>query len=193
MTEVPLWLLAAVLALYGAQRLLELYLNRRNTRILEGRGGYLVEDDLYTPIVGLHVAFFVAVAAEWALSPFTFGLGWWTWIALAVFVVGQVLRFWSMVTLEERWTTRIVVVPGEAPVTDGPYASLDHPIYLGVSLELLAFPLMLGLPVTAVVAFLVNLPLIRTRIRREEAALEDAARRDRRPEQAEPATSGAPA
>ncbi len=191
MVDVPLWLIAAVLVLYGAQRLLELYLNHRNTGILEERGGYLVEDDLYTPIVILHVAFFVAVAAEWALSPWTFGLGWWTWLALVVFVIGQILRFWSMVALEERWTTRIFVVPGQPPVTDGPYRFLNHPIYLGVSLELLAFPLMLGLPITGVVAFLVNLPLLRTRTRREEAALEEARHRDAPPDQEEPGSAAA--
>lgn len=182
MTDVPFWLLAAVVVLYGAQRLLELYLNRRNATILEEQGGYLVEDDLYTPIVILHVLFFIALIAEWAIAPWTFGLGWWTWVLLVVFVVGQGLRFWSMVTLEERWTTRVYVVPGKAPVTDGPYSLLDHPIYLGVTLELLALPLALGLPATGILAAIVNIPLIRARIRREEAAMDDAARRDRPPE-----------
>lgn len=181
MTDVPAWMVLVVLGLYGAQRLLELYLNRRNAAILEAQGGHLVEEDLYAPIVALHVAFFVAVLVEWAVAPWTFGLGWWTWLLLAVFVTGQGLRIWSMVTLEERWTTRVYVVPGKDPVTHGPYRFLDHPIYLGVGLELAAFPLMLGLPATAVVATVVNVLLLRARIQREEAALVDAAGRDPSP------------
>lgn len=169
------WLFWALLAALAAQRASELLLARAHERRLAARGGRLVADDVYGGIVALHVAFFVACAVEWLASPLA-GFGVWTIPALVAFLAGQALRNWSMRALGDRWTTRIWIVPGEPPVARGPYRFLRHPIYVGVALEVAAFPLAFGLVGTAVVASLANAVLLRARIRREERALADAQR-----------------
>ncbi|HSK74829.1 MAG TPA: isoprenylcysteine carboxylmethyltransferase family protein, partial [Thermoanaerobaculia bacterium] len=70
-----------------------------------------------------------------------------------------------------RWTTRIVVLPGVAPVTGGPYRFLRHPNYLAVILEILALPLVHTAWITALVFSLANALLLRVRIRAEEEGL----------------------
>jgi len=38
-------------------------------------------------------------------------------IALAVALAAQVVRWWVVATLGRQWSTRIIVVPGASPVT----------------------------------------------------------------------------
>jgi methyltransferase len=88
-----------------------------------------------------------------------------------VALLAQGLRWWAIATLGPRWSTRIVVLPGAPPVTDGPYRFLRHPNYLAVVLELAAVPLIGGALVTAAAASLGNAFLLAVRIRAEERAL----------------------
>jgi len=74
-------------------------------------------------------------------------------------------------TLDGRWTTRIVVLPGASPVTGGPYRFLRHPNYLAVITEILALPLVHTAWLTAIVFSVLNGILLRVRIRDEEDAL----------------------
>ncbi|HUG61257.1 MAG TPA: isoprenylcysteine carboxylmethyltransferase family protein, partial [Methylomirabilota bacterium] len=93
---------------------------------------------------------------------------------LAVFAVLQGLRVWVIATLGERWTTRIVVVPGEARVRRGPYRFVDHPNYLIVAAELIALPMALGQPLIAIVFTALNAAVLWVRIRAEALALAEA-------------------
>jgi methyltransferase len=92
-------------------------------------------------------------------------------VALAAALLAQGLRWWAVVSLRGRWTTRIVVLPGATPVTGGPYRWLRHPNYLAVVVELLAVPLIGGAVVTAAAATLGNAALLAVRIPAEERAL----------------------
>lgn len=74
-------------------------------------------------------------------------------------------------TLGRRWTTRVIVLPGAAPIARGPYRWLRHPNYLIVIGEIAVVPLALGLPVFALVFSLANAALIAYRIRVENQAL----------------------
>ena len=85
--------------------------------------------------------------------------------------VGMGVRYWTIRTLGPRWTTRVVVVPGEALVASGPYRLLRHPNYLGVVLELIALPLVHTAWVTAALASVANGLVLRRRIEVEAAAL----------------------
>ena len=80
-----------------------------------------------------------------------------------------------MRALGERWTTRVLVVPGEPPVRHGIYRWLRHPNYLAVAIELIAAPLMFGAWRTAIAGSLANLILLGVRIRCEDRALAGAA------------------
>jgi methyltransferase len=86
-------------------------------------------------------------------------------------VVLQGLRVWVLVTLGPRWTTRIIVLPGEQLVTGGPYRYLAHPNYWVVIGEILVLPLAFGLLWYGVVFSTLNLAVLWLRIRAENKAL----------------------
>lgn len=84
------------------------------------------------------------------------------------------LRYWAITTLGERWTTRVLVLPGAPPVTGGPYRWTRHPNYLAVVLEVTALPLIHTAWLTALLASAANALVLRQRIRTEERALTEA-------------------
>ncbi len=63
------------------------------------------------------------------------------------------------------------MVPGEKPVTGGPYRYLRHPNYLAVILEMACLPLAWGLWRLAIVFSVGNAVILYLRIREEERAL----------------------
>lgn len=168
---------AAYLLLLGlvvAERLVELVLTRRNARRLRARGGRAVGDGHFPVMVALHAGLLVAAPAEVFLLDRPF-LPWLGWPALALLAGTMALRYWAIATLGDRWTTRVFVVPGEEPVEGGPFRYLRHPNYLAVVVEVAALPLVHSAWLTAAVATVGNALVLRTRIRVEEEALEDAA------------------
>jgi methyltransferase len=96
-------------------------------------------------------------------------------VPLALFLLVQPLRYWAIFSLGERWNTKILVVPGVKLVRSGPYRYLNHPNYVVVVLEILAFPLIFGARVTALVFTALNAVLLFVRIREENRALAELA------------------
>ena len=92
------------------------------------------------------------------------------------YLVLQGLRFWVMRTLGPRWTTRIIVLPGERLVSAGPYRYLAHPNYAVVAGEIAVLPLALGLPWLAAIFTVLNAAVLFIRIRAENRALDASAR-----------------
>lgn len=166
----PLWLYTGLIALVGLERLFELRLSARNAQWAFARGGREAGREHYPVMAAFHASFLAACVAEpWLLDrPFVPALG---FAALTVAALTQALRYWVIATLGPRWNTRVIVLPGWAPVTAGPYRFLKHPNYLAVVLELLALPLVHSAWLTALVFSLGNLALLRVRIRVEETAL----------------------
>ena len=153
-----------ILALVTLQRVGELLLARRNTRALLARGAVEVAAGHYPLIVALHALW---LAGLWALAWNRPVNGVW----LAVFVVLQLARVWVIATLGSRWTTRIVVLPGEALVKRGPYRFMGHPNYLVVVGEIAVLPLAFGLVSFAVVFSALNAVVLYVRIRAEGRGL----------------------
>ena len=154
-----------VLVLITLQRLAELALARRNTRLLLAQGGVEVAAAHYPAIVLVHTAWLLAL---WLLAlprPPNLAL-------LAIFALLQAGRIWVLATLGARWTTRIIVVPGAPLVRAGPYRFVNHPNYLIVAGEILVLPLAFGLPVLAVVFSGLNALVLWIRIQAENAALQ---------------------
>lgn len=156
-----------ILALVTAQRLGELALAQRNTRRLLARGGVETGAEHYPLIVGLHAAWVVGL---WAMA-------WdrpvrWEWVVLYLAV--QALRVWTIVSLGERWTTRIITVPGEPRVRRGPYRFVRHPNYIVVAAEIAILPLAFDLAAYALVFSLLNASILAVRIRAEDHALNAA-------------------
>ena len=94
-------------------------------------------------------------------------------IALAVFVALQAFRVWILATLGPRWTTRIIVLPGEPLIASGPYRYFSHPNYAVVAAEIAVLPLALHLPLLALIFTLLNAAVLVVRIRAEARALSD--------------------
>lgn len=156
--------------LVAVQRLVELAVSKRHERSLRARGAAEAGAGHYPVMVALHTLFLLSCVVEvwWLDRPFVPWLG---WTALAVLVAAQGLRYWTISTLGERWTTRVLVPPGEPLVAGGPFRYLRHPNYLAVALEIAALPLVHGAWLTAVVFSLANALLLRVRIGVEERAL----------------------
>jgi len=158
-----------LLALVLIQRLLELALARRNTRLLLARGGHEVGAGHYPLIVALHTAWFLALVA----------FGWNAWVPLgwfAIYLLLQAFRAWILLSLGPRWTTRIIVID-EPLIRRGPYRFLAHPNYMLVAAEVAVVPLALGLPLVALVFTLLNGAVLTWRIHVETQALAGTARR----------------
>jgi methyltransferase len=158
-----------------AQRLVEMWASARTTAALEAAGGRRVADDGYGLLAATHTAFFLASAIEAARAPWPMGVGKWNAAGLLLLLAGEGLRLWAITALGDRWTTRIVVLPGAALVRTGPYRFLRHPIYVGVTLMLVGFPLLFGLWWTLAVVLVLHAVALTRRIRREQAALADVA------------------
>lgn len=153
-----------VLAL-AAQRVLELGWSKRNERRMAAQGGRLCKQDRYAEMVGFHALWllWLLIAARRPVAPARRALG-----AVAV---GQALRYWSIRTLGDRWSTRIMTVPDAALVRDGPYRIVRHPNYLAVAVEIAAAPLAVRAPTLAAIGSLANAAVLRRRIGTEEACL----------------------
>jgi methyltransferase len=153
-----------LLGLITAERLAELAIARRNTQDLLARGAVEFAPGHYPLIVALHAAWLG-------------GLWVWGWdrpldpVWLVIFLLLQGLRLWVLATLGRRWTTRIIVLPGERLIRTGPYRFIAHPNYLVVVGEIAAAPLCLGLTWFAVVFSIANTAVLTIRIRAESAAL----------------------
>lgn len=167
----------ALIAVVALQRLWELRVARRNLRALTARGAIEVGSRHYPWMVALHTAFLVSCVAEvWLLDrPWQPRVAAAALLALAA-ALG--LRWWTLRTLGERWTTRVVVVPGELLVTGGPYRWLRHPNYVVVVTEIAAIPLVHCAWLTALLFSIANLILLRERVKVEEAALSGLAAGD---------------
>lgn len=169
------WYVLLVLLVVVA-RLAELAVARRHLAWALGRGGVEHGAGHYPAMVLLHSAFLVACLVEVPLADRPF-LPWLGWPALVLLAAAHALRWWCVTSLGNRWTTRIVVLPGEPLVTRGPYRWLRHPNYVAVGLEIVALPLVHSAWVTALVFTVLNAALLLgVRIPAEERALTEAAR-----------------
>jgi isoprenylcysteine carboxyl methyltransferase (ICMT) family protein YpbQ len=157
-------LATTILALVTLQRLGELVLASRNTARLRARGAIEIGARHYPLLVLMHTAWLAAL---------------WVWgrdqsvdlALLAAFILMQGLRLWVLATLGERWTTRIIILPGAPLVASGPYRYLSHPNYAVVAGEIALLPLALHLPWLALVFTILNAAVLRIRIRAEQRAL----------------------
>jgi methyltransferase len=153
-----------ILSLVTAQRLAELVVARRNTQQLLEAGGRERGARHYPLMVALHATW---LGGLWLLAwDRPANLAW-----VAVYAVLELLRIWVLASIGRRWTTRIIVVPGETLVRKGPYRLTPHPNYAVVVGEIAVLPLVFGLNAYAIVFSLLNASLLWVRIRTEEAAL----------------------
>ncbi len=157
-------LAVAVLSFVTLQRLSEVLIANRNTARLRALGGIETGASHYPVMVALHVAWLTGLwflAAAQLVSLFL----------LALYGGLQLFRLWILLSLGNRWTTRIITVPGETLVKRGPYRFMGHPNYVLVALEIPLLPLVFGLWELALFFGLLNLAMLAWRIRIENRAL----------------------
>jgi methyltransferase len=161
---------ALLIGLVAAERVAELVVSQRNLATSKARGGSEFGAGHYPAMVVLHTALLASCLAEVLVlhRPFIPILG---WSMLAVALAAQGLRWWCITTLGWQWNTRVIVVPGAARVTGGPYRYLSHPNYVAVALEGIALPLVHTAWLTALAFTVLNAALMRARIKVENAAL----------------------
>jgi methyltransferase len=93
------------------------------------------------------------------------------WRLVGAYAALQAVRYWVIATLGERWTTRILALPGAPLVRAGPYRFLRHPNYAVVAIEIALLPLAFGLVVYATAFSAANAVLLAWRIHVEDRAL----------------------
>lgn len=154
-----------IIALVAAQRLIELVHARRNTQALLARGATEVAGGHYPLFVALHAAWLIAIVLALPPHPIVH------WLPLGAYIVLEILRAWTVVSLGPYWTTRILTLPEAPLVKRGPYRFVRHPNYLIVVGEIALLPLVFGEFRVAIVFTVLNAGLLAWRIRAEDAAL----------------------
>jgi methyltransferase len=155
---------AIILALVTLQRLGELVLARHNTQRLLARGAVEAGASHYPLLVAMHAAWLISLWVYGHDQPVEL-------IPLVAFIGLQGLRCWVLATLGQRWTTRIIVLPGAPLVAGGPYRFIAHPNYVVVAAEIALLPLALHLPWIALIFSALNAAVLTIRIRAESHAL----------------------
>ena len=160
----------AILGYVTVERLAELLLARTNTRKLLAKGATEHSAGHYPLIVAVHTLW---LASLWFLASNRAPDLFW----LAMYVILQAARFWVLGTLGPRWTTRIITLPGEDLVKEGPYRFLNHPNYWVVMGEIAVLPLVFGLPWVSLIFSILNAAVLTVRVREENRALGASRRR----------------
>jgi methyltransferase len=161
---------AAVVAIAAfVPMLFEAARSRRNEARLRARGAVEPAGDVYAWMQIAYPGCFLGIVAEsaWRQQPAgTAAIG-----GALVFVFAKALKYAAISALGERWTFRVLVLPGAPLVKTGPYRYLRHPNYVGVAGELIGAAMMAGSPMTGVIAFLAFSGMMLARIRTEDRAL----------------------
>lgn len=153
-----------IIAFVAAQRLSELIIAKHNTALLLQRGGHEVGAKHYPFIVCMHAAWLVSlIVLAWDQEVNL-------WL-LAIYAILQGLRLWVLTSMGKRWTTRIIIVPGEQLIKTGPYRFISHPNYAVVIAEIACLPLVFGLWQHALVFSIINAAMLTWRITVEARAL----------------------
>ncbi|ART72568.1 hypothetical protein BTO20_31985 [Mycobacterium dioxanotrophicus] len=161
--------ITVLVAAVAAERVVELVVSRRNLQWSKANGGKEFGAGHYPVMVVLHTGLLAGALLEARRRPYRRWLG---RPMLALVLAAQGLRWWCITTLGRQWNTRVVVIPGAARVTGGPYRVVPHPNYVAVVTEGVALPLVGGAWLTALIFTVANAVLLRTRIRVENDALQ---------------------
>ncbi|BCS32891.1 hypothetical protein TBR22_A21150 [Luteitalea sp. TBR-22] len=153
---------------------LEALRSTANERRLLARGARVVDDPSYRWMRVAYPAGFLLVcleawwrAAAWSM-PALAGLG--------IFLAGKAIKYLAIATLGDRWSFRVLVLPGAPLVASGIYRWLRHPNYVGVGLEVVGIAWWMRAPFTGTLFGVTFGLILLWRIRVEERALGLASR-----------------
>ncbi|HLH44840.1 MAG TPA: isoprenylcysteine carboxylmethyltransferase family protein [Bryobacteraceae bacterium] len=161
---------AALAAAVAADRLGEFAYSRRNQRRLAERGARPVRDPVFAGMVLLQVSYLCGAPLEVVLLHRRF-LPWLGFPALAVLIAANALRVWAMLALSVHWNMQIMASQSLGAASSGPYRWIRHPNYVAIFLEVAALPLAHTAWLTATVATMAHIALLKRRIAAEEEVL----------------------
>jgi len=173
-------LIALVIAVAFGLMLAETRVSRAHERRLLAKGAVGPARDLFPIVAVLYPAILVATGLEgfWRASqpaaqqpdgPAWFASG------LLLFVASKALKYSAIRALGERWTFRILVLPGVPLVTDGPYRFVAHPNFIAVIGELAGAAMMCGARISGSIGVCIYAFVLWMRARVENRALKEYA------------------
>jgi methyltransferase len=161
--------ISITLLLVAAPLVLEALHSARHERRLRRQGAVEAPGDPYPLMAVAYPTCFGVMILEgvWARQPMdrVFAAG------LIVWALSKALKYAAIHALGERWSFRVLVLPGAPLIDRGPYRVMRHPNYLAVSGEILATALLCPAPLTGPIALAGFIALLVWRIRVEERAL----------------------
>lgn len=159
-----------LLVAFGAGRIAELWLSRRNQRKLLAQGAARVSEPRFPWMVLLHTGVFVAAGVEVIalhrplLPALAISMG-------VLFLLSNALRWWVIGTLRSHWNVQVMDSARLGVVSSGPYRWVRHPNYVAVFVELVALPLIYTAWITALVAAVGNAWVLHNRLAVEDRVL----------------------
>jgi methyltransferase len=161
-------LVAAVLIVVAVTMLAEARISGAHERKLRAAGAVEPSGDAYPLMRVAYPAGFAVMAVEAAVRDTSSAL---VVAGVVIFALAKALKWWAIASLGDRWSFRVLVLPGAALIDTGPYRFLRHPNYLAIVGELVGVALMLGAFWTGTLACIGFGALMWMRIGIEEAAL----------------------
>jgi methyltransferase len=153
------------------QRLIELAIARKNEKWMKQQGASEFGAKHYKYMVTIHLLFFIFLIAEKIIL--NRGVSSFWPFFLAVFLLAQCLRIWTISSLGKYWNTKIIVLADAKVIRKGPYRFIKHPNYCVVTIELLVVPLLFSCFMTAILFSCLNVLILSIRIPAEEKALKE--------------------
>jgi len=93
-------------------------------------------------------------------------------LALVLVIAGMLFAYWARVHLGRNWSGEVMVKVGHTLITSGPYRSVRHPIYSGMTLALVGTALATGAPYGFIGLALILFGFL-VRVRLEEALMRE--------------------
>jgi methyltransferase len=152
------------------QRIIELFIAKRNEKFMKKQGAFEVGKEHYKYIVSLHILFFISLFTE--VLSFDRPLSQVWPILISLLIVTQLLRVWVLTTMGKFWNTKIIILEGAEVKANGPFRFFKHPNYLVVCLEIFLIPMIFQAYITLIVFSIANAYILfKVRIPAEERAL----------------------
>lgn len=161
-----MWTSITILSLVTLQRVLEFIIARRNTSKMIARGGFEVGSNRHWFVVAVQVLWLLALWYFVLYRNPAIDMRW-----IYAYVVLEAARGWVVAAFGSRFTTKVIVVPGENLPDEGFVSWLRHSNYLVVAAEIFILPMAFGSWLLALIFGVLNLAVLGWRIRSEEAAL----------------------
>jgi methyltransferase len=165
-----------VLSLLIGMMLAEARVSRRHEALLRARGAVEPPGDIYKLMAVAYPAAFLAMGLEGILRgvrPEGFFIS-----GVLMLAASKGLKYWAIGALGERWSFRVLVLPGVPLVTHGPYRYVAHPNYVAVVGELAGTAMMMGATVSGPIALAVFGAILWRRLAFETEALRKAYQRE---------------